>query len=110
MQVLVAPEACHESDVRCLAVRRQFVNILLEKGLLKVVTELQDTVEDNLFGVSLLVWLLGSAMPVIFAAMHHFTAAGAQLVAAQLGAEVGGCPHLHWTFADSSELLRTYTH
>eukprot|EP00891_Asterochloris_glomerata_P002244 jgi/Astpho2/2244/fgenesh1_pg.00040_%23_71_t len=49
-QVLVAPEACHESDVRCLAVRRQFVNILLETGLLKVVTELQDTVEDNLFG------------------------------------------------------------
>ena len=51
--MLVAPEACHESDVRCLAVRRQFVNVLLEKGLLKVVTELQDTVEDNLFGVSL---------------------------------------------------------
>ena len=88
MQVLVAPEACHESDVRCLAVRRQFVNVLLEKGLLKVVTELQDTVEDNLFGVSLTVFVISPfAVPATLqqAPWHHFTVTGTHLVAAQLG-------------------------
>ena len=106
MQVLVAPEACHESDVRCLAVRRQFVNVLLEKGLLKVVTELQDAVEDNLFGVSLTAFNISARVVPATLQQRYFTAAGTHLVVARLGTQTGGCLCLHWRVADCSNLLQ----
>ena len=111
--MLVAPEACHESDVRCLAVRRQFVNVLLEKGLLKVVTELQDTVEDNLFGVSLTVFSSPAlVVPATLqqSACRQFTAAGVLLVAARLDTTSGGCLYLHWKSAECSDLLQPSKH
>ncbi len=51
-RALDAPDGPHKGFPSCLALRQRLVMALLDKGLMRVITDLQDLVQESLFHVS----------------------------------------------------------
>ena len=51
-RALDAPDGPHKGDPRCSAPRQRLVVALLDKGLMKTITDLQELVQESLFNVS----------------------------------------------------------
>ena len=51
-RALDSPDGPHKGDPRCCAPRQRLVVALLDKGLMKTITDLQELVQESLFNVS----------------------------------------------------------
>ena len=51
-RALDSPDGPHKGFARCLALRQRLVTALLDKGLMRVITDLQDLVQESLFQVT----------------------------------------------------------
>jgi hypothetical protein len=51
---LDSPDGPHKGNAKCPALRQRLVMALLDKGLMRVISDLQDLVQESLFNVSLL--------------------------------------------------------
>ena len=51
-RALDSPDGPHKGDRRCCAPRQRLVVALLDKGLMKTITDLQELVQESLFNVS----------------------------------------------------------
>ena len=51
---LDSPDGPHKGNAKCPALRQSLVVALLDKGLMRVISDLQDLVQESLFNVSLL--------------------------------------------------------
>ena len=51
---LDSPDGPHKGNGKCPALRQRLVMALLDKGLMRVISDLQDLVQESLFNVSLL--------------------------------------------------------
>lgn len=51
-RALDSPDGPHKGSPKCLVLRQRLVNALLDRGLMRVITDLQDLVQESLFQVS----------------------------------------------------------
>ena len=59
-RALDSPEGPHKGACECLVLRQRLVAALLDQGLMRVITDLQDLVQESLFQVS--GWALVAAL------------------------------------------------
>ena len=65
-RALDSPDGPHKGSPKCLVLRQRLVTALLDRGLMRVITDLQELVQESLFQVQfitlILVLFLGSAL------------------------------------------------
>ena len=69
---LVSPDGPHKGFPKCLALRQLLVTALLDKGLMRVVTDLQELVQESLFQV----WVVTDLQEVVSRVLHLDMACG----------------------------------
>ena len=50
-RALDSPDGPHKGTPKCLVLRQRLVNALLDRGLMRVITDLQELVQESLFQV-----------------------------------------------------------